>query len=104
MEIFKTDIREKREFERYGFQYTLVKEDNDNRIYVFKVEKKGEKPLPYENYEIVKGKKEKNPDGTVVYTYPSTEQFGKYGYYICGTPKACEERLRIRYEELCNLK
>lgn len=33
-------------------------------------------------YEIVQPVKRKQPDGTTVYTYPSTEQFGTYGWFL----------------------
>ena len=32
--------------------------------------------------EVVKGKKYTNPDGTVIRTYPGSEDFGSYGFCI----------------------
>lgn len=44
-------------------------------------------------YEIVQPVKHKNPDGTTVYSYPSTGQFGKNGWFL---PSTCDN-LDIRY-------
>lgn len=104
MEVYKTDIRDKKEFDRCGYHYTMVEQDEENRIYVFRVTIKNGLPQPYESFEIVKAKLVKNPDGTTVQQYPGSEDFGKYGFYICGNITACKNRLKVRRAELMALK
>ena len=89
MEIVKTDISKKIEFDRIGYHYTRVWFDEVNHIGVYKMIGMN----PYEQYEVVKGVKRQNPDGTTVYVYPSDEMFGTYGYYVCGTAERCKEQI-----------
>lgn len=101
--IFKTDITEKREFTRINHSYKMIASDEQNHIYLFEIT-----PLEweksYEQFELVKGVKVKNPDGRVVYRYPSDEQFGQYGWYICGTLGKCIRDINNKYEELTGNK
>ena len=43
-------------------------------------------------YEVVKGVKRMNPDGSIVYVYPVDEQFGVYGFYTYNLER-CKEIL-----------
>ena len=84
MKFAKKDISEKKEFDRNGYHYEQILADEEYKVYLYKMtpiewEKK------YYQYELVKGKRYKNPDNTIVYAYPSDEDFGTYGWYICGT-------------------
>lgn len=78
--VFRTDISEKKEFTIYG-DTLRMKEcvDKEKHIYIF--ERYNGAGRLYA-YEVVQGVKKKNPDGSIVYTYPSGEQFGTYGYFI----------------------
>lgn len=81
---FRKDISDKKEFDRNGYHYTQILADDEKKVYLYEMtpiewEKK------YDQYELVKGKRYKNPDGEIVYIYPSDEDFGTYGWYICGT-------------------
>lgn len=100
MEIWKTDIKDKIEFDRAGYHYKRVYEDSTNRIYVYQLFT----GALYSQYEVVKGKKKKQPDGTDVYIYPGDEDFGVYGYYICGTEEKCQEQIKKRITDLMELK
>lgn len=85
--IFGTDISEKKEFDRIGIHYKQVYADDINHIYLYQMDNR-------ENaYELVKGKKRKNPDGNIVYVYPSDEDFGTLGWYIVGTKEYTEKKI-----------
>ena len=73
-EIFSTPISELKEFKRGGYVTKYVA--NDGLWYLFSTEG---------GYKIVKAVKHKQPDGSEVYCYPLSEQFGVSGWYICGT-------------------
>lgn len=96
-DIFRTDIKEKKEFNRIGHHYTQVLADDEKHIYLYRMDKDG---IRYAQYELVKGKKVKNPDGSIVFIYPSDEDFGTYGWYICGTPKYVTEKVREKWHSL----
>ena len=90
------DIKETEEFEKFGDVFTKVFADDENHIYVFKRERE-DKSLKTFSYEVVKGIKTKNPDGSIVYIYPPSDKFGSYGYYIFGTTeKYCKDRIEYR--------
>lgn len=97
--IYYTDIRNIKNFKKNGYNYTCVKADVENNTYVFKMEHI-DKPLPYFQYELIIGVKRKQPDGETVYVYPSDEQFGTYGWYICGNEETCQERIASKISEL----
>lgn len=80
MEIFRTDIREKKEFRFEGDTLKQKKcYDEEKQIWLYeRVNHSGR----LFGYELVKGVKHKNPDGSLIYLYPSSEQFGDYGYFI----------------------
>lgn len=69
-QIFKNDISERQTFKMFGETFTLIARNIEHNTYLYKRSGGG--------YEIVKPVKRKNPDGTTVYVYPSSEQFG-YG-------------------------
>lgn len=98
-EIFSTDIKDKKEFTRIGYRYTQVKAYDEHHIYLYRMERM-EKPLPYYQYELVKGVKRKNPDGNIVYVYPTDEQFGQYGWYICGGLEKCSREISRKMADL----
>ena len=95
----KVDIKTLKKFKKNGYNYTCVKADVENNIYVYKMEHIGE-PLPYSQYELVIGKKAKQPNGDTVYIYPSSSQFGTYGWYICGTEEMCRDRINSRISQI----
>lgn len=74
----KTDISEQEEFNLEGDTLKLEK-SFDKKIYLYaRYNNKGR----LYGYELVKGVKTKNPDGNYVYRYPSSSQFGSYGFFI----------------------
>jgi len=94
--IFRTDISEKKEF---SFEGDTLKQkecvDEENHIYVY--ERYNWKGRLY-GYEVVKGVRKKQPSGDIVYVYPSSEQFGKYGYFI--SSQYAEKDIPVYVEKL----
>lgn len=80
MKVYTTDISEKREFTFQGDTLKLdYCFDEEKRIYVYgRYNHSGR----LYGYEVVRGVKHKNPDGNIVYIYPSLEKFGRYGYFV----------------------
>ena len=79
-EIVSTDISEKKEF---TFEGDTLKQkycyDEEKHIWVYERYNRNGRLI---GYELVKGKKKKNPGGSEVYIYPSSEEFGTRGYFI----------------------
>lgn len=98
-QIYYTDIKNNKKFKKNGYNYTCVKADVVNNIYIYKMEHIDE-PIPYSQYELIIGVKRKQPDGSTVYVYPSDEQFGIYGWYICGNEEVCREKIN---EKICDI-
>ena len=73
-EIFRTPISELKEFKRGGYITKYVA--NDGLWYLFSTEG---------GYKIVRAVRHKQLDGSEIYCYPSSEEFGESGWYICGT-------------------
>lgn len=81
-EIYRTDISNKKVFKRIGCTYYQVYADNDKHIYIYDIiNPDGE----HRGYEIVKGRKCTNPDKSIVYRYPTDEEFGLYAWTTIGT-------------------
>ena len=80
MEVYSTDISERKEF-AVGDDTLKMKEcvNKDKHIYVYERYNKNGKLVAY---EVIKAIKRKNPDGSVVYIYPGNELFGSKGFYI----------------------
>lgn len=74
----RIDIKDKTHFRRIGYDYYRVYFDATRHIAVYEMSKDGK----HKGYEVIKGKKHKNPDGTIVFVYPSDEDFGIYGWYV----------------------
>lgn len=77
MRIIAKDISEMKEFTKYGDTFRQIRNNPETGWWLY--ERRGK---DNRSYEVVKGVKHKNPDGTIVYIYPSTEHWGKYGYTI----------------------
>lgn len=76
MEIIYKPIEERKEFTFCGDTLKQCEHNETTGLWLYeRFSTKGR----LVGYEVVKGKKHKNPDGTEVYTYPSTEEFGSYG-------------------------
>lgn len=78
MEVFRTDISEKKEFKYVGDTIKQCEYNEQTGLYLY------ERYLPNGRllgYEMVKPVKYKNPDGSIVGSYPSSEQFGRYGWF-----------------------
>lgn len=77
MSIAAKDIKEKMRFSRIGYDYECIYYNQDFHCGVWKMTKNGR----FGGYEVVKGFRYRQPDGSIVYRYPSDEQFGVYGFY-----------------------
>lgn len=80
MEIVIKDVKDIQSFKKFDSTFTKIWGDDDRHLYVFKRTKYRD------DYEVIKAVKKKNQDGSIVYRYPSSEEFGTYGYYIMGIP------------------
>lgn len=77
--IFYNDISERKTFKMFGDLFVLIARNIEHNTYLYKrVKLSTDEYGETSGYEIVKPIKRKNPDGTTVYVYPSSEQFG-YG-------------------------
>ena len=74
-EIFSTDISEMKTFTKFGDVFRQIRNNPETGWYLYE-------RTPRKRYEVVKGKKHKNPDDNVVFAYPSNEDWGTYGYTI----------------------
>lgn len=81
MEIFASDIKDKKMFNAEGdtlVQVKCISEEEHKYIYA----RYSGHSRALIGFEYVTGVKKKNPDGNVVYCYPCSEQFGRYGQFI----------------------
>lgn len=98
-DISYKDLKDIDSFEKFGELFKKICADDDNHIYVFRREKQRPDKMVV-SYEVVRGVKYKNPNGSIVYHYPSSEQFGTYGFYIVGPEEYCKKRIEFRKEYL----
>ena len=77
----RTDISEKMEFRRAGYDYKNVVFDAAHHCGIWRMTKVIDRKVEGMGYEVVKGVRKKNPDGGVVYCYPGDEQFGVSGFF-----------------------
>ena len=80
MNIFATDIRDKKEFKTEGHVLRLV-EDYGNNLYLY--HRTGTSCDGNEldlGYELVIAVRHKNPDGSIIYRYPKSSEWGIYGF------------------------
>ena len=80
---FGTDIKDKIIFKRVNSTYYRVYYDDDKHIAVYDIVRDDDGE--HKGYEIVKGIKYLNPDGSICYRYPSDEDFGIYAWGTIGT-------------------
>lgn len=73
MKVFRKDISEMKEFTKYGDTFKQIRHNPETGWWLYD---RGN------SYEVVKGKKYKNPDGNYVYVYPCDEDWGTYGYTV----------------------
>lgn len=87
-DIKRTDIKDKKEFTIQGDKLVQLEEvDPVNRIYVYgRYTSSG---VLYA-YEVVKGVRYKDSDGSIIYMYPSSEMFGSKGYFL---PARCKDEI-----------
>lgn len=83
MKIFKTDIKEKKEFNVEGTRCVMLGYNEKTGLYLYgRYWLDGRCKDMLMGYEIVKPVKYVNPDGNIVYSYPSSSQFGTNGAYL----------------------
>lgn len=82
--FIKKDLTEKFEFTRAGYHYVNICYDRENHKGIWELRKTIDGQSRSFGFEVVKGLKTKNPDGNIVYVYPSSEQFGIAGFYLVG--------------------
>lgn len=75
-----TDIKDKIEFSFEGDILRRLESNDAANLYLYGRFDKGDGHL--KGYELVRGVKHKQSDGSEVFTYPSTEQFGSKGWFL----------------------
>ena len=88
----RTDISEKMTFRRVGYDYQNIVFDEEHHCGIWKVSMEIDGIVNDIGYEVVRGIKKKNSDGSIVYVYPSNEQFGINGFYTYNLDR-CKEIL-----------
>lgn len=73
------DIGEMKTFEKYGDTFKQMRNNSETGWWLYE---RTNNETGRQHYEVVRGVKRKNPDGTTVYAYPSSEMWGTYGYSI----------------------
>ena len=85
-------ISEKMTFKREGYDYQNIVFDEEHHCGIWKMSKEIDGVVKDMGYEVVKGLKRKNSDGSIVYVYPEDERFGIYGFYTYSLER-CKEIL-----------
>lgn len=75
------DISQKMTFKRAGYDYENIVYDPLHHCGIWKMTRDIDGKVVDMGYEVVKGVKKVNPDGSTVYAYPGDEQFGTYGFF-----------------------
>lgn len=79
MEIFVKDISEMTEFVKEGETFKLYEYVEEYKKYIYQRFNKNGRMI---GWEVIKPKRYVNPGGEIVYTYPSTSDFGHYGWFL----------------------
>ena len=101
MEVKYKDISERTEF-KFGEDTLKLSycADEEKHIYVYERYNRDNRLYCY---EVIRAIRHTNPDGSIVYSYPSTEQFNSKGYFVSknniDNPRwgieACIKRLQV---------
>lgn len=96
-QIILKDVKEIDNFTKYGEKFSKVFADDEKHIYVFKRESKN----GVISWEIFKSYAKKNPDGSIVYYYPSSNDFGCNAFYVGGAySNIAMSKLKKHYQDL----
>ena len=85
-------ISEKMTFRRSGCDYQNIVFNEEHYCGIWKMSKETDGVVKDMGYEVVKGVKRMNSDGSIVYVYPGDEEFGIYGFYTYNLER-CKEIL-----------
>lgn len=87
--VFYKDIRGLKEFTEHGTRLVQSEYNEKTGRYLYERYYINSPTLGNRlmGYEVVKPYNRKNPDGTIVKTYPSTSQFGGYGWFLPANTK-----------------
>lgn len=82
-EFFKTSIKDKKEFVFDGSKLKFVEFNPENNLYLYErfFDENGPGKGRRMGWEVVTPVNRKQPDGSTVECYPSSEQFGRYGRF-----------------------
>lgn len=84
-------------FQKFGDKFEKIYADDVRHIYIFQ-RTNIETGVIY--YETIKAQKNTYPDGTVIYSYPSSEKFGQLGYCTNAKRPDLEKRIKMYIEKL----
>lgn len=76
---FRKDISELKTFTKYGDVFTQIRNNPETGWWLYE---RTPKDGGRKHFEVVKGRRHKNPDDSVVLVYPSADDWGIYGYTI----------------------
>lgn len=88
----RKDISEKMTFRRAGYDYQNIVFNEEHHCGIWKMSQKIDGVVKDMGYEVVRGIKRRNPDGSIAYVYPNDEEFGVNGFYTCNLER-CREIL-----------
>ena len=80
----------KKEFNFDNTKFTQIEKEETTGRYLYKRERKDGSIM---GYEVIQPRKHTNPDGSIVYTYPSSSDFGSCAWFL--PPNV--ERVKIDY-------
>ena len=86
----RVDVSQKIEFKRAGYDYKMLVFDDEHHCGIWKMTRVIDGEVLDMGYEVVKGIKRVNPDGTVVYRYPCSEEFGTSGFFSYNLDRCME--------------
>ena len=91
--IFCKDYSKINEFERIGYKYVKVYEDNDYMVWDMSKESVSTLKI-----EVWKKRWKKQPDGSLYCAAPSDEDFGRYGWFLTGTKAVVKQQLESKFK------
>jgi len=82
MNLYVRDISEVKTFSKYGDIFTQIRHNPETGWWLYKRVTKRENKPDFISYEVVRGRKHTNPDGSEVLAYPCTTDWGVLGFTI----------------------
>ena len=88
MEIFHKDMSKVTDFNRIGIDYRKAAENDEYMVWEMC------DGAPYSRYEVWKKVYAKNPDDSMAIRSIGDEEFGRYGWFVCGRFELCRKKIQ----------